>query len=107
MLCSSVLTAASRCSKSATVFPTDPLPFDPLRHRAILTQEDTLKSYVFKVVVEEDEFDDGRSGFSASCPSLEGAYTWGNTREEALERIGEAVKLILDEMRDEGKPIPS
>ena len=65
-----------------------------------------MKSYVFKVVVEEDEFDDGRIGFSAHCPSLEGAYTWGNTREEALERIHEAVKLTLDEMIEEGRPIP-
>jgi predicted RNase H-like HicB family nuclease len=65
-----------------------------------------MKSYVFEVVVEEDQFEDGRSGFSAYCPSLEGAYTWGETRERALERVREAVKLILDEMRDEGKPIP-
>ncbi len=65
-----------------------------------------MKSYVFKVVIEDDQFEDGRPGFSGHCPSLEGAYTWGNTRKEALERIGEAVKLILDEMRYEGKPIP-
>ena len=65
-----------------------------------------MKSYVFRVVVEEDQFDDGRPGFSAYCPSLEGAYTWGETREQVLERIQEAVKLILDELREEGKPIP-
>ena len=65
-----------------------------------------MKSYVFKVVVEDDEFEDGRPGFSAYCPSLAGAYTWGNTREEVLERIQEAVKLIVDEMIEEGKPIP-
>ena len=65
-----------------------------------------MKTYVFDVVVEEDQFEDGRRGFSACCPALEGAYTWGETRDQALERIQEAVKLILDEMRDEGKPIP-
>ena len=65
-----------------------------------------MKSYVFKVVVEEDEFEDGRAGFSAYCPSLKGAYTWGNTRKEVLERIQEAVKLIVDEMLEEGKSIP-
>jgi predicted RNase H-like HicB family nuclease len=66
----------------------------------------TVKSYVFEVVIEEDKFEDGRPGFSAHCPSLEGAYTWGETRDQALERIKESVKLILDEMRDEGKPVP-
>ena len=65
-----------------------------------------MKSYVFEVVIEEDQFDDGRPGFSAHCPSLEGAYTWGATRDQALDRIREAVKLIPDEMRDEGKPVP-
>ena len=65
-----------------------------------------MKSYVFKVVIEDDQFDDGRPGFSVYCPSLEGAYTWGETREQALERIQEAIKLILDELRDDGKPIP-
>jgi predicted RNase H-like HicB family nuclease len=65
-----------------------------------------VKSYLFEVVVEEDQFGDGRPGFSAHCPSLEGAYTWGETRGQALERIREAIKLILDEMREEGKPIP-
>ena len=64
-----------------------------------------MKSYVFKVVIEDDQFDDGRPGFSAHCPSLEGAYTWGETREQALERIQEAIKLILDEMRDEASRV--
>jgi predicted RNase H-like HicB family nuclease len=72
----------------------------------IKCQERTVKSYVFEVVIEEDQFEDGRPGFSAHCPSIEGAYTWGETRDQALERIQEAVKLILDEMRDEGKPVP-
>lgn len=65
-----------------------------------------MKSYVFKVVVEDDQFEDGGPGFSAYCPSLEGAYTWGNSREEALERIREAVKLIVGELIEVGKPIP-
>ena len=65
-----------------------------------------MKSYVFKVVIEEDQFEDGRPGFSAYCPSLEGAYTWGKTKEEALQNIREAVQLIVDEMVEEGKPIP-
>ncbi|MBI4475325.1 MAG: hypothetical protein HY646_21860 [Acidobacteria bacterium] len=39
-----------------------------------------MKSYVFKVVIEDDQFKDDRPGFSAHCPSLEGAYTSGATR---------------------------
>ena len=65
-----------------------------------------MKSYVFEVVIEEDQFEDGRAGFSAHCPNLEGAYTWGDTREQALDRIREAVRLILDEMREAGISVP-
>ena len=65
-----------------------------------------MKNHAFEVVIEEDQFEDGRPGFSAHCRAPEGAYTWGETREQAVERIQEAVNLILDEMRDEGKAVP-
>ena len=65
-----------------------------------------MKSYVFKVVVEPDEFEDGRKAFSAHCPELPGALTWGSTEEEALEKIKEAIQLVLEELQGAGKPIP-
>jgi hypothetical protein len=34
-----------------------------------------LKSDVFKVVIEPDEFEDGLKAFSALCPDLPGALT--------------------------------
>jgi predicted RNase H-like HicB family nuclease len=46
------------------------------------------------------------TGLFCLLPSLEGAYTCGETREQALERVQEVVKMILNEMRDEGKAIP-
>ena len=65
-----------------------------------------MKSYVFKVVVEEDQFDDGRPAWSAHCPDLPGALTWGYTREEALEKIKEAIHLVIEDLMEEGKDIP-
>ena len=67
-----------------------------------------MKSYVFKVVVEEDQFEDGRKAFQACCPALEalGAVTWGDTREEALKNICEVVQMVIDELVEEGKEIP-
>ena len=60
-------------------------------------------TYLFRTVVESD---DGR--WSAYCPALQkyGAATWGNTREEALTHIREVVELIVEELKDEGNPIP-
>jgi predicted RNase H-like HicB family nuclease len=65
-----------------------------------------LKSYVFRVVVEPDEFEDGTPAFHAYCPSLNGARTYGKTQEEALENIRTVVKMVVDEMVEEGKQIP-
>jgi predicted RNase H-like HicB family nuclease len=48
----------------------------------------------FKVVIQQDE--DGR--FNASCPELEGCFSFGNTVEEAKKNIREAIELYLKDM---------
>ena len=67
-----------------------------------------MKSYVFKVVVEDDEHEDGRPAFRAYCPALEsiGASTWGETQEEAMKNIQEVLHMVVDELSGEGKEIP-
>ena len=67
-----------------------------------------MKSYVFKVVVEDDEHEDGRKAYHAYCPALEslGAATWGDTKEEALKNIGDVLQMVVEELIDEGKEIP-
>jgi len=65
-----------------------------------------LKSYIFKVVVEPDEFEDGTPAFHAYCPTLKGARTHGKTQQEALQNIHDVVKMIVDRLIEEGKPVP-
>ena len=65
-----------------------------------------MKSYVFKVVVEEDEFEDGRKAYHASCPALKGCHTWGHTYQEALANIREAVELYIEDLREAGELVP-
>ena len=38
--------------------------------------------------------DDGR--WTAEVPALTGCATWGSTREQAIERIAEAIDLYLE-----------
>ena len=66
-----------------------------------------MKSYVFKLLVEEDRFEDGRKAFHASCPALKGCHTWGHTYEEALANIRDAVELYVEDLRDAGEKIPT
>lgn len=66
-----------------------------------------MRSYVFKIVVEEDQHKDGRPAFQAYCPDIEEAVTWGDTREEAVERIHEALALLVEVWREQGREIPT
>ncbi|MDQ7839234.1 MAG: type II toxin-antitoxin system HicB family antitoxin [Thermodesulfobacteriota bacterium] len=51
------------------------------------------KNYTVQVLIEQDE--DGR--YVASCPSLEGCYTQGDTFEEAVENTRDVIKMCLEE----------
>lgn len=55
----------------------------------------------YVVIVEQ-----GENGFGAYVPDLPGCVAVGETREEALRLIGEAVETHLMSMREEGLPIP-
>ena len=65
-----------------------------------------LKTYIFKVIIEEDKFDDGRMAYHAYCPDLKGARTWGYTKEEALRNIREVVEMTIESMIEHGEQIP-
>jgi len=56
------------------------------------------KTYVFKIVIEDDIFEDGRPAYHAYCPALQqyGAATWGETKEEALQHIQEVVEMVVE-----------
>jgi antitoxin HicB len=61
-----------------------------------------MKAYDFKVILEPDE----TGGYVATCPSLAGCYSQGDTVGEALANIREAIELCLEDMRDQGGQIP-
>ena len=68
-----------------------------------------MKTYNFKVVLEQDEdFDGNPSGWHAYCPALErqGASTWGATQEEALKNIDSVLHMIVESMLEHGERIP-
>ena len=66
-----------------------------------------MKSYVFKVVVEEDQPEDGRKAFQAHCPEIEEAVTWGDTKEEAMQRINELLQALVQMRIEKGQPFPA
>ena len=61
-----------------------------------------MKVYDFKVILEPDE----ESGYVVTCPSLSGCYSQGETIDEALSNIREAIELCLEDLNERGEAIP-
>ncbi len=55
----------------------------------------------YTVVIEPDE-----EAFHAYVPSLPGCHTFGDTVDEALAHIQEAMMLYLELLQEEGRPVP-
>ena len=62
-----------------------------------------MKTYVFKVELEEEE-EDGR--WSAIIPSLPGCNAWGYTKQEALDAIQDNAQAYLEVALEHGDPLP-
>lgn len=69
-----------------------------------------MRSYTFKVVLEKDKWPDEpeeKAVWRAYIPALPSAHAWGNTQQEALENLKDAVDLIIEDLLERGEPIPS
>ncbi len=56
---------------------------------------------VFFVIIEKDE-----DGYTAFCPELQGCYVQGETYEEVLDNIRDAIRLHLDDRIESKEKIP-
>ncbi|MBF0603774.1 MAG: type II toxin-antitoxin system HicB family antitoxin [Nitrospirae bacterium] len=49
----------------------------------------------------------GDDGFWVSeCPGLPGCVSQGESREEAIENIREAIDLYIEDLQDDNLPVP-
>ncbi len=55
----------------------------------------------FSVVIEKDS-----DGYFAFTPELQGCYAQGDTYEEALENIKDAIRLHVEDRLETGEEIP-
>jgi len=56
----------------------------------------------YKVIFEPQE----EGGYTATVPALPGCISEGDTYDEALANIKEAIALYLESLQDDGLPIP-
>ena len=57
----------------------------------------------YTVVLEQEP--DG--GYVASVPALPGCVSQGDTRQQTMDNIREAIELYVEDCRDAGDPVPT
>jgi len=60
-----------------------------------------MKHLTLPIVIEADS-----DGYSVSCPALQGCYSQGDTYEEAVEDIKDAIRLHIEDCLADGEEIP-
>jgi len=60
-----------------------------------------MSAYKFSVVIEKDI-----NGYFAFSPELQGCYTQGDTYEEVLANIKDAIRLHIEDRIESGEEIP-
>jgi len=60
-----------------------------------------MSNLTLPIVVEADT-----DGYYVYCPSLQGCYSQGDTYEEAVENIKDAIRLHIDDRLADGEEIP-
>lgn len=51
-------------------------------------------------------YTDENGEWCASCPSLPGCHSQGETQEEALANIREAIEVYIEALEEDGLPVP-
>jgi len=59
-------------------------------------------SYSYTVILEKEP----TGGFHAYCPALRGCHSEGQTEEEAMQHIREAIEVYLESLAAHNEPIP-
>ncbi len=58
----------------------------------------------YKIILEPDPED---GGYVVHCPALPGCYSQGETREEAIANIREAIEAYIASLKKDHLPVPS
>lgn len=59
-------------------------------------------TYHFSIIIEQDE-----NGYFVRCPELQGCYSQGETYEEAMKNIKDAIKLHIQDRIADRERVPS
>jgi predicted RNase H-like HicB family nuclease len=61
-----------------------------------------MKQLTLPIIIEADS-----DGYFISCPSLQDCYSQGDTYEEAVENIKDAIRLHIEDRLADGEEVPA
>ena len=62
-----------------------------------------MTEYNYTVIIEREE----SGGYHAICPALRGCHSQGDSYEETVQNITEAVQLYIESLKAHSEPVPS
>lgn len=75
--------------------------FDIVRYNDFVLEFLCMKKITLPVVIEKDE-----EGYFAYCPSLQGCYSQGDSYEEIIENIKDAISLHIEDRIANDEELP-
>jgi len=57
----------------------------------------------YTVIIEQGR----ESGYVVYCPALKGCVSQGETKEDALKNIREAIEVYIEALLEDGLPVPT
>jgi predicted RNase H-like HicB family nuclease len=60
-----------------------------------------MRNVTLPIVIEADS-----EGYFVSCPALQGCYSQGDTYEDAVENIKDAIRLHIEDRLADGEEVP-
>ncbi len=64
------------------------------------------KRATYTVILQPESEPEFKGYYNAIVPALPGCFTYGATRDEAIQNVREAIELYLDDLEANGEPIP-
>jgi predicted RNase H-like HicB family nuclease len=58
--------------------------------------------YNYTIILEKED----TGGYHVFCPTLPGCHTYGDTYDEAIENVKDAINLYLESLKEHKEPIP-
>lgn len=62
-----------------------------------------MKQHTYRVLLNKEP----EGGYTALVPTLPGCVTYGETLDEAIVNVREAVELYLESLREHNEPVPT